>query len=388
MTKERLYFDYNATTPLSPPVVEWVENNKLPFGNPSSVHTTGKASRRIIGDTSDFLFDLFGLSEDEFKIFFHSGATEGINSVVKGMALECSKNKESFSFISIATDHSCVANQKEFLEVLGHDFVSLPVTSSGELDLERANEILSGLKTDVNLMNWTWVNNESGVVLDLNSAQELKSKFNLLVHVDGVQAPGKIKEWKALNKSLDFYTFSGHKFGSMKGVGFTLCREPIRLMPLMNGGGQQKGMRSGTENSTSIMTLCKSLNYLDQNYNFEEQRAAKDWLENQLEELLEDSCIIAGKKARKRNGNTIYFILKGVPAHTSAMAFDMAGIDLSNGSACSSGAVIPSRVLMGMGFSEEESKQALRLSFSPYLNIEKAQKFWTRFAEILKRFKN
>lgn len=388
MTKnDRIYFDYNATAPLCPPVIEWLETQRLPFGNPSSVHSTGKASRRMIGDTSEFLFNLFGLNDDRFKIFFHSGATEGINSVVKGMALECSRNAQKLTFVSIATDHSCVANQIDFLTVLGHEFVILPVLESGDLDLEKSKEILGKISTDKTLLNWTWVNNETGVVLDLEKAVLLKKEFDLIVHVDGVQAPGKIKEWKELDDSLDFFTFSGHKFGAMKGVGFTFCRESLKLMPLMNGGGQQKGMRSGTENSTSIMTLCKSLDYLNTNYDFEKQRRAKDWIEEQLVELLGESCCIAGKKAEKRNGNTVYFVLKGVAAHTSAMAFDMAGIDLSNGSACSSGAVIPSRVLMSMGYDEAQSKQALRLSFSPYFNEDEAKQSWSKFNEILKRFK-
>jgi cysteine desulfurase len=290
MIKERLYIDYNATAPLSPPVEKWLKEQDMPFGNPSSVHSSGKAARRMIGDTTDFIFDVFNLNDDEFKLFFHSGATEGINSIVKGMALECSKLKQSFTFISLGSDHSCVANQAEFLEALGHKFVTLKVLPSGELDLDDAIATLSSLslkaKSDVQLLNWTWVNNETGVVLDLNQAAELKKKFGLIVHVDGVQAPGKISQWQQLNGELDFYTFSGHKFGAMKGVGFTLCRENIKLMALINGGGQQKGMRSGTENSTSIMTLCKSLSYLKDNYDYESQKAGKEWLEAQLESFL------------------------------------------------------------------------------------------------------
>jgi cysteine desulfurase len=381
----RIYLDFNATAPIVPPVKELLAQSGLSFGNPSSVHATGKKARRGVNEVRSFLYSTFGLKDNEFELFFHSGATEGINTFVKGVALEATKAKQGLTFFSFASDHSCVCNQKVFLETLGHRHVIVPVMRDGSFDLQRFEEALSRDNSDVKLVNWTWVNNETGVVSPLENIVKVKEKYDLLVHVDGVQAPGKVSDWSRLEASLDAYTFSGHKFGAIKGSGFTFIKAGLKLCPLLNGGGQQDGLRSGTENTVGIFSLKPALEFLLKNYDFNKQNEATRTLENQILSLVGERGEVIGHSNKNRNGNTIYLLLNGIKAHTSAMVFDMAGIDLSNGSACSSGAVIPSRVLLSMGYDEDQAKSALRLSFSPFFNSEEAKSIWPKIEEILQR---
>lgn len=380
--KNRLYLDHNATTPVAKKVYDHL--NEMAFANPSSVHGSGKKARREVNLVTDFLYELFGLSERSFDLFYHSGATEGINSLVKGMALGAKKRDEPFTLFYLGSDHSCINNQKSFLEILGFNFVELPLDSLGALKLNEALTIMEKHKTKNSLLNFTWVNNETGVVQDLSLAEEIKKKTGVLVHVDAVQSVGKIGAWSELSTALDAYTFSGHKFGAMKGSGFTFIREDLPLCPLLNGGGQQKGKRSGTENTFGIYSLKLALEEVKANYDYEVQVTAKRWFESKLEDFLGDDGEVIAKEG-KRNGNTIYFFFHDVSAQSAAMVFDMAGIDLSNGSACSSGAVVPSRVLLAMGYNEQQAKSALRVSFGWQFNQEKAEKYWELFEGPLKR---
>lgn len=384
--EDRIYLDYNATAPVSTAVLEALSKGGWSIANPSSVHASGKKARREISRVSDYLYETFGLSDNHFDLVFHSGATEGVNSLVKGLALKAKKEGRDFLFAHFESDHSCVSNQGKFLDILGHQTLCLPIQKDGSISLEAIKGILKEHQNKTILLNWTWVNNESGVVLPLSQAEELKREIGCLVHVDAVQTVGKIPDWRSTSDCLDFYTYSGHKFGALKGIGFSFERNTEQPCPLLNGGGQQLGLRSGTENTWGIFSLKLALESLEKNFNFEENLKAKTFFESKLSGLLEGKGEIAGFDNPHRNGNTTYFILNDVLANNSAMAFDMSGFDLSNGSACSSGAVIPSRVLLGMGYSEIQAKSALRVSFSPFAKEADIKIWWESFEKTLRRF--
>jgi cysteine desulfurase len=386
---ERIYLDYNATAPLSPVVLEELKEGNWPMGNPSSVHASGKSARRKMGEVKDYLYSLFGLNERDKDLFFHSGATEGINTLVKSVSLQSFRKKRNFFFIFACSDHSCVVNQRDFLETLGHTCGKLHVNHQGEVDLAALETTLEGIDfatTDV-LLNWTWVNNETGVVNPLEPVVALKKKYpQLSVHVDAVQSIGKIPHYRSLYNELDAYTFSAHKFGALKGIGFTFVRPHFMDKALLNGGGQQDKMRSGTENTWGVFSIAAALKDMEKNYSFDSQNKGKVWIEENLLELMGEKGSIAGYGAKERNGNTLYFILNNIKAQTVAMALDMAGMDVSNGSACSSGAVVPSRVLLGMGYSEDQAISAIRISFGPYFNEAAAKALWPKLETVLKRF--
>ncbi len=384
----RTYLDFNATAPVLPEVLDALHSNQWPMGNPSSVHTCGKKAKRLIGEVRNFLYDLFSIKERDYDLFFHSGATEGINTIVKSLALQSLAEQRSFHFLFGKCDHSCVVNQVGFLNTLKLPHQEISVNNKGEMNLDEIKASLKNIdfsKSRV-LLNWTWVNNETGVVNPLERIASLKKLYpELIVHVDAVQAIGKIEEGFSLNSDLDAYTFSGHKFGALKGIGFTFMAQG-KLNALMNGGGQQGQLRSGTENTWGIYSLLPAIKAVKSKYQFSQQNEAKKYIENHLLELIGDKGSISGFHAPHRNGNTIYFILNDVKAQSVAMALDMGGLDVSNGSACSSGAVVPSRVLLAMGYSEDQAVSAIRLSFGAFFTKEKAIELWPKLEKVLSRF--
>lgn len=385
--QNRTYLDYNATAPILEEVLEEIRTGAWPMGNPSSVHTCGKKAKRKMGEVKSYLYDLFQLGEREYELFFHSGATEGINSLIKSKAFESFEKNRHFVFLYALSDHSCVVNQIDYIQSLGLKSHALAVDHHGQIQWEQIADVLEGMnldQTDI-LLNWTWVNNETGVVNSLDQLSLIKEKFPVMIHVDAVQSIGKIREFNQLNSIADAYTFSAHKFGALKGIGFSFVK-PHFMKALMNGGGQQDKLRSGTENTWGIFSIQTALEVMKERYQFDEQNEAKLYIEERLRQLIGDKGHIAGEGAPQRNGNTLYFILNDIKAQTVSMALDMGGMDVSNGSACSSGAVIPSRVLMAMGYSEDQAISAIRLSFSAFFKKEEAIELWPRLESVLKRF--
>ncbi len=367
LTNNRLYLDYNATAPLDEAVFKWLTEGVFPFGNPSSIHNSGKLSKKLINSTRDYLFKVFKLHEHQ--LFFHSGATEGINDIIKGFCLKSMSLKENFHVVAFKSDHSCIVNQRDHVELLGGGFHLLDVDESGLYQEDEVIAFINSLDGRV-LFNHTYINNETGVVWDLLKAQKIKEATNCFIHVDAVQLIGKWKDIK-LEDSIDSYTFSAHKFGGMKGVGFSFISTGNDFnCSLIRGGGQQESLRSGTENVFGIYSIKLALESILESFNFEKSLKNKEHLETTLLKRYADKITIVGENS-PRNANTTYLIVKDVKTDILITAFDMAGIDLSSGSACSSGAIKPSRVLMSMGFSEDEAKNSIRMSFSPKLDCMK-----------------
>ncbi len=386
LASKRAYLDYNATSPLSSSVLAWTKRGEFPFANPSSIHTSGKAAKREMARAREFLFQTFGLDEAHFGLFFHSGASEGANTFLQGRARFLESKGQKMHLFYLATDHSCVHNLSPVLPAWGHFADAVSVDKNGNFDDQKLVRQIKRAKGEA-VFNYTWVNNETGVVHDLQRVEKIKAATDCLVHVDAVQAVGKIGDWNNISPELDAYTFSGHKFGAFKGAGFSFLQSGREIWPSVYGGGQQQGLRSGTENTLGIMSLPLALGDILENYNFEEQNRGKRFIEDKLLALLSGGKgeVVALTHPR-RNGNTIYFILYETSANVTSMALDMAGLDVSNGSACRSGAVIPNRILTAMGYSEEHSKNALRLSFSPFFTSAEARELWPRLENVLKRF--
>ena len=360
-TNKRLYLDYNATAPLDDAVSEWLAKGVFPFGNPSSIHHSGKRSKKLINETRDFLFKTFDLHEHE--LFFHSGATEGINNIVKGFCFKSLFMKEDFHFLCFESDHSCIVNQKEHVELMGGSFHAFKVDEQGNYDEKEVISFIKKLKGRV-LLNHTYINNETGVVLSLDKVLKIKEETNCFIHVDAVQLIGKWHTLK-LESLVDAYTFSAHKFGGMKGIGFSfILNQNDFFCSLIRGGGQQNALRSGTENVHGIYSIKLALESVVKRFDFDELKKSVKSVEDALVKSYGEKVIITAPKALK-NANTIYLVFNGVKTDILITAFDMSQIDVSSGSACSSGAIKPSRVLLSMGFSIEQAKNSIRLSFSP-----------------------
>ena len=381
----RFYFDYNATSPLSIKVQDFLRSGDFLFGNPSSLHQDGKSAKKRISETSSYLFSLFKLTENQFRIVYHSGASEGINAFFKGIALDGFIKKERYSFYFSSVDHACVYNQKEFLESIGHEVVYFGVNQNGEFNCDQLiNEIQqkekNGIKT---FLNFTAVNNESGVVWPFSLAEKIKMETNTIIHVDAVQIVGKINQWNELSNLLDAYTFSGHKFGSLKGVGFSFINKKINLVPLIIGGNQQNGLRSGTENALGIYSIKLALNDINEHFDADKSQVAIKYLSQEITNLVGDKGEIVAFQNKSKNLNTIFLILFNQKSDIISARFDLAGISVSTGSACSSGIIKENRILMNMGYSSADSKSAIRFSFDSNLDLEKSKAYFLEIKKVL-----
>lgn len=384
----RFYFDYNATSPLSKLVVDYLHNGDFLFGNPSSLHQTGKKARKIINEANSYLYVLFGLKQNGHRLIYHSGASEGINTIFKGVALKYFKEKKQASFFFSTVDHACVVQLKDDLEVLGHAVYFFTVDKNGLFDKELLkNRILEEKKLGREVfLNYTYVNNESGIIWPLDWALEIKQKTNAFIHVDAVQIIGKILDWDKLSDGLDAYTFSGHKFGALKGIGFSFINNQWEFSPLIVGGTQQQGHRAGTENALGIYTLKLALEDLKNQFDSKELSLAKNEIENSLKAFIHSRGEIVGQHSPHRNLNTIFLVIHGQKAEILSTKFDMMGVDLSTGSACSSGIIKENRILMNMGYSYDDARSALRFSFSPLMNQNEAKIYSEKIKSILKDF--
>lgn len=382
LTSKRFYFDYNATSPFADQVINWLVKGDFLFSNPSSIHKSGRKIKKEISLVSDYLHNEFHLGQSH-NLIYHSGATEGINMLIKGLATDLLKRNSKLHFFYSLTDHSAVTN----LDFNGDNvqFHPISVSVNGEFDVEKLIQKMNAVNGD-KLLNFTWVNNETGVVWPLNIATRIKKETGCKVHIDAVQAPGKIEDWNLLETSLDAYTFSGHKFGSMKGVGFSFVSVELHLGPLLNGGGQQGGLRSGTENTTGILSLKFALKELSNRFNFQELNTAKLFIETSIKELLGDKGEIVAENSKYRNSNTVTIIVYGKKADSMAIAFDLAGIEISTGPACSSGTIEASKVLLAMGKSNEDAKSEIRFSFSPFMTSDQGLEYFEVIKPVLSKF--
>jgi len=383
LISNRLYFDYNATSPLADSVKEFVLKGDFLFGNPSSSHTTGRQADAVVRQARQKILQIFELNEADYKLFFHSGATEGANTVIKGYA----KHKK-ISFFYAGTDHSIMSGIAEELASEGHAVEVFHPDRHGQLLVESLIEKINLKKAQgyFPLLNFTCVNNETGVVWPLSFAMQIKKETGAVIHVDAVQLPGKMDNWHKLLAGLDAYTFSAHKFGGLKSVGLTIYKKDFSFAPLLQGGGQEDGLRAGTVNVLGIYAAELALTSLRKLFDANSLQTAKNYIEQNLTGILGERGEVIGYHSPYRNLNTITFLIYGKRADSLMPAFDLSGMDVSFGSACQAGQVRPNKVLLSMGYSEQQSLSPIRLSFSPFMKLEEAKFFFKEIESVISRF--
>lgn len=357
MTLERAYLDHNATSPVRPAVSAAVARALALPGNPSSVHAEGRAARAAVEDARERLGRLVGAAPA--RVVFTSGGTEAANAVLSG-ALRRRGTPAPTRLLIGATEHPCVA--------AGHRFPAeatetLPVLASGLLDLAALEARLAALRDAVVLVSVHAANNETGVVQPLAEIVALaRAHGRALVHSDAVQAVGKVPlDFSALG--LDALTLSGHKFAAPKGVGALVLREDASLdAAFVRGGGQEGRRRCGTENLPGLVGMGAAAEIARLGRDAESLRLAalRDAAEEGVRARAPDAVVFGGHAARLPN--TLSFAVPGLDAPTALIAFDLAGIAVSSGSACSSGRVARSPVLAAMGVSPALAAGALRVS--------------------------
>ncbi len=332
-----IYLDYNATTPLLPCArLAMIEAFDC-LGNPSSVHGHGRAARKILENARTQVAEYFVVPAH--NIIFTSGATEANNMILKGF--------NGNVFVS-SVEHDSVLNIRK-------DATTIPVDSNGIVNLEALQMLLQN-NTTTTLVCILAVNNETGIVQPIDEILQICKTHNVHLHVDAAQAVGKISfAWN----SIPSFTISAHKFGGPKGVGALIINGSLHLKNLIEGGGQERSLRAGTENIIGAVGMGAAL-----------ETSQFDWknllpLQKKLEENLLKVCpdtTIFGKDAM-RVSNTTSVAMPGISSEVQLMHFDLHNISVSSGAACSSGKVKASHVLKAMGVRNELSKCALRISY-------------------------
>jgi cysteine desulfurase len=355
--KDRIYLDYNATSPLSKKVIDFLSLGDFSFleANPSSIHTSGKISKKNINSVSDFLLTTFNL-KDTHSIIYNSGATEAINTFFR--------LKESELMIYVETDHPAVLEMAKYNESFGVEVIALKVDRSGSINIDELKNILESTSKKT-FLNITMVNNENGLIFDLSKVIDLKSEFDFILHLDAVQSVMKFEGWNELSGKIDIITYSAHKFGALKGIGFCFLKSGFEFSPLIIGGGQQGTKRSGTQNPLGIYSIQLALEEIIERGSLEASKKLSESIKNLFKTIMKDNGIVVLEDSDSQACNTIGLIFKNFKSDISLIQFDMEGIDISFGSACSSGSIEGSQSLESLGLGEY-TKNFIRLSFGPF----------------------
>jgi cysteine desulfurase len=379
---ERSYFDWNATTPLRPEAIAAFADALTIMGNPSSVHAEGRAARRLVERAREQVAHLVGAKPAD--VTFTSSGTEA-NMLALTPAIETAKEKRPRDkLLMSAIEHSSVRAGGRFPRAAIDD---IPVDSDGRIDLAAFADTVS--KAARPLVSLMLANNETGVVQPVAEAAAIVQAAGGLLHVDAVQAAGRIAcDVHALG--ADLLTLSAHKIGGPKGVGALVRgRDDVHFAePLIRGGGQERGARAGTENVAGIAAFGAAAEAAQRQLAAEgaQMRALRDHLEAGLS-AISPQVVIFGNTV-ERLTNTTLFAFDGAKAETAVIAFDLDGVAVSSGAACSSGKVQPSHVLAAMGVSPSLLRGAVRVSLgwtTTKADVERFLSAWRKLAGALSK---
>ncbi len=371
---DRVYLDWNATTPLRPEAREAMAAAWDIPGNPSSVHAEGRKARHLVEEARSAIADAVGAKSR--NVVFTSGGTEA-NVLALDPGLRAGSGSPVERLLVSAIEHASVLAGGRFAPAVTG---KIPVTRAGLVDLDALRDALAnGPPALVSIMA---ANNETGAVQPVAEAADIVHAAGGLLHVDAIQAFGKIP-FSISAMGADLATLSAHKIGGPKGVGALVFAEGLGgLEPLMRGGGQERGRRAGTENVAGIAGFGAATRAASRI--LEKDQSRLETLRNRLESGLremEGVVVFAGKVPRLPN--TTLFTAPGVKAETAVIAFDLEGIAVSSGSACSSGKVQPSHVLQAMGVGPEAAQGAVRLSLgwsTSDADIDRCLQAWRKLA--------
>lgn len=360
MLPSLIYLDHNATTPAKPAVCA-VMQQILGFPhNPSSIHKAGREARRLVEDSRTIIAKALNTGPRDIVVFT-SGATEANNLAITGAGME--------RVLVSAIEHPSVLNVPAQKEII-------PVLPNGLIDIAALDSMLEN-NTQQTLISVMLVNNETGVIQPIDQVVAIARKRGALVHCDAAQAFGRLP-LDIQNLGVDFLTLSSHKIGGPQGMGCLIIANCVVVAPQLKGGNQEKNLRAGTENIAGIVGFAEAIE-LANIVEFEKLRLWRD----KIEQALSIAPIRIFGKDAPRVANTTMFALPGASSETQLISLDLAGICVSNGSACSSGTVKESHVLKAMGATSAEATSSLRVSLG-WNTTEKEVDFF--IAEWLKMY--
>ena len=373
-----IYFDNAATTQTQPEVIKtYTEVATKIWGNPSSLHNLGTQATRILEASRRQIAELLGKESKE--IFFTSGGTEGDNWVIKGVAFE--KAHLGKHIIVSAIEHPAVKESALWLKTQGFEVDLAPVNTQGFVDVSALETLI---RPDTTLVSVMAVNNEIGAIQPIQEISHLLAdKPTISFHVDAVQAIGKMPMEQYLTDRVDFASFSGHKFYSVRGVGFVYIKAGKKIAPLLTGGGQESDKRSTTENVAGIAATAKALRLtLDKDKATDSQKqlaAMKQILVDELSKY-QDVTVFSGRE--NFVPSILTFGIKNIRGEVIVHAFEDHQIYISTTSACSSKAGKPAGTLIAMGVPQKLAQTAVRVSLDDDNDMGQIEQFLTIFKQI------
>ncbi len=387
-TKVLHYFDHNATTPVCKEVLQALPDFAQAWGNPSSIHWGGRQPKEILRDTRKAVAESVGAHP--LEIVFTSGGSEANNTVLKGLfdyyktaQFLTAEQRKRTRFMATTVEHPSVMKTLLHLKDLGAQVDFIPVNRRGEIDLTFYEEHLSEETALVSVM---LANNETGTLFPIKEMAEMAHKKGVLFHTDAVQAFGKVPvNLKDLN--VDFASFSGHKFYSVKGAGFLYVKKGNNFSSLIHGGGQERHRRGGTENTLGIGCLgvaARRTNLVP--IKIAEMAALRDHLERRILAEIPNVTVTAGETARLPNTSSL--VLRGVDGETMLMSLDIKGYAVSTGAACSAGNPEPSPVLLAMGLTRDEAQNSLRVSLGWENTLQEVDSFVDTLKSVVERLRS
>ena len=368
-----IYFDNSATTkPYPEALATYTEVATRIWGNPSSLHNLGSQATRILEASRKQIAELIGKKADE--IYFTSGGTEGDNWILKGVAFE--KAPYGKHIIVSDIEHPAIKESAAWLKTQGFEVDYAPVDARGFVKVDALADLL---RPDTTLVSVMAINNEIGSIQPIHDiAALLEDRPTVSFHVDAVQALAKVATEVYLPERVDFATFSSHKFHGLRGVGFVYIKEGKKITPLLTGGGQEKEMRSTTENVAGIAATAKALRLAMEN---QEAFASKT---QQMKEVIRkelanypDVTVFSGEDHFAPH--ILTFGIKGVRGEVVVHAFEEFDIYISTTSACSSKAGKPAGTLIAMGVDKSIAQTAVRLSLDIENDMSQVEQFLTKF---------
>jgi cysteine desulfurase len=360
MPERRVYMDHNATTPLHPEVKKTLVEAMEMYGNPSSVHELGRQSRARIESSRKTAAEFIGANPDD--VIFVGSGSEANNSVLNLFPCPsacCAQMREGrMEVITTSIEHPCVLETSRCLSVRGVDVHYLDVDSSGKISLDQLHEKLSKNTALVSIM---MANNEIGTIQDIRAISRMVHEAGAYFHTDAVQAVGKIPV-DVRDLDVDFLSFSAHKIYGPKGVGALYVKRGVHFCPFIHGGHQEKGRRAGTENTLGIIGMAKAIEMRALEMEKEAVRLSR--LRRRLKEGIQANIpdIHVNGHPEDVLPGTLNVSFNGVEGESILLYLDLEGIAVSTGSACSSGSLDPSHVLLATGTSAELAHGSIRFS--------------------------
>ncbi|MBE7054214.1 MAG: cysteine desulfurase NifS [Ruminococcaceae bacterium] len=355
MSKTTYYFDNAATTPVRKEVLDammpfFTEN----YGNASSIYEVGARSKNYINEARKIVSDAIGCYENE--LFFTASGSEADNWAIKGVAY--SKKSKGNHIITSAIEHHAVLHTLEFLEKQGYEVTYLPVDEYGQISLD---DLKNAIKDSTILITIMYANNEIGTIEPIKEIAKIAKEHNVIFHTDAVQAVGAVPI-NVHELGVDMLSLSGHKFNGPKGVGALYIKKGLRIDNLIHGGAQESNRRAGTENTPGIIGLAKAIELATTNLNEKIERVSKlrDYTIKEIEKRI-PYCRLNGHRTDRLCGN-VNFSFRFIEGESLLLMLDLKGVAASSGSACTSGSLDPSHVLLAIGLPHEIAHGSLRIS--------------------------